>query len=131
MKSAPLGNLTGKYSHKSLVKFLQNPHAVRPSGRMPKLAIPGREMEQIAEYLLKETKVAGNLNYTFYQGSVAEGLESDGIKPIRAGHIKDFDLANLGKIRGEYAVEYEGWLNITHPGNHTFFFKSEYRFRYA
>lgn len=119
--SAPLGDLTKKYSHESLVKFLVNPHAARPSGRMPKLDIPQKEIENIAEYLLRDTKVPGHLNYTLYQGSVSEGIDSDGIRPIRAGHIENFDPASLGKIRRQYAVEYEGWINITDPGSHTFY----------
>lgn len=123
-KSAPLGDLTNKYSHTSLVKFLRNPHAVRPSGRMPKLEIPGNEIDSIAEYLLRDTKLPGNLKYTFYRGSISEGLDSDGIVPERAGHTEDFDPTRMGtKIRGQYAVEYDGWINITHPGNHTFYLK--------
>jgi len=122
-KSAPLGDLTDKYSHQSLVKFLQNPHSVRPSGRMPKLNLPNNEINNIAEYLVRDTKMPGNLKYTLYRGSVAEGLESDGIKPEKGGHMKDFALANFGKIRGKFALEYEGWLNVTHPGEHTFYLK--------
>lgn len=33
-ESLPLGNLTAKYSMTKLVEFLENPHLVRPSGRM-------------------------------------------------------------------------------------------------
>lgn len=122
-KSASLGNLTEKYSHESLVNFLNNPHASRPSGRMPKLVLPQKEISDIAEYLLQETKVPGNLRYTLYQGSVVEGLKSDGIQPIKSGHIEDFNLERMGKIRGEYAIEYEGWLNVTDAGEHKFFVK--------
>ncbi len=122
-KSAPLGDLTGKYSYQSLVTFLGNPHAVRPSGRMPKLQMSRKEIAAIAEYLLQDTKLPGHLSYTLYKGNVWEGIGSDGVTAIRAGYIKDFSFAHFGKMRGHHAVEYEGWLNITHPGNHTFFLK--------
>lgn len=122
-KSASLGDLTEKYSHQSLVNFLNNPHAVRPSGRMPKLNLPPKEISDIAEYLLKETKIPGNLRYALYQGSVAEGLKSDGILPIKSGHIEDFNIERLGKIHGQFAVEYDGWLNVKDAGEHTFFVK--------
>ena len=39
--SAPLGALEKKYSFKSLVDFLRQPHASRPSGRMPDLRLQG------------------------------------------------------------------------------------------
>src|SRR6185295_13518023 len=38
--SVPLGALEKKYSVKSLVDFLRQPHASRPSGRMPDLRLP-------------------------------------------------------------------------------------------
>ena len=43
-KSVPLGDLEKKYSQKSLVEFLQRPHSVRPSGRMPDLRLPRQEI---------------------------------------------------------------------------------------
>ncbi|MGJ8655485.1 MAG: c-type cytochrome [Akkermansiaceae bacterium] len=119
--SAPLGDLGKKYSHKSLVKFLNNPHAVRPSGRMPKLNLPAKEVIDIAHYLLKDTKIPGHLNYTLHQGSIWEGIGTDGVRTIRAGHTKDFDLKSLGEIRRSFAIEFEGYLNITTPGEHTFY----------
>ena len=90
--SAPLGDLTGKYSHQSLVAFLRNPHAVRPSGRMPRLDLPQHEINSIAEYLLQKTELPGHLQYTMHRGSVAEGIGADGVTPIRNGHLKDFSL---------------------------------------
>ena len=68
--SAPLGVLEKKYSFKSLVDFLRQPHASRPSGRMPDLRLGGQDVERIAHYLLRETRVPGNLAYTLYRGQV-------------------------------------------------------------
>ncbi len=121
--SASLGALEKKYSFKSLVEFLRQPHASRPSGRMPDLRLSGQEIERIAHYLLQETRVPGALGYTLYRGQVWEGLESDKVTAERAGHVKDFDLESLGKPQHHTAIKYEGWMNIAHQGRHTFFLK--------
>ncbi len=121
--SVPLGALEKKYSFKSLVEFLREPHQSRPSGRMPDLRLPVPELERIAHYLLQNTRVPGSLGYTLYRGEVWEGLEGEKVKAERAGQVKDFALESLGaaKIQQHSAVRYDGWLNIAHAGRHTFF----------
>ncbi len=119
--SAPLGALEKKYSFRSLVDFLGQPHASRPSGRMPDMRLQGQDAERIAHYLLRDTRVPGHLAYTIYRGQVWEGLGGDEVKAERAGHVNDFSLDSLGKIQHHTAVKYEGWLNIAHTGRHKFF----------
>lgn len=119
--SAPLGALEKKYSTKSLMAFLQNPHASRPSGRMPDLKLPATEIESITHYLLRDTQVPGNLNYTLYHGLVWEGLHSEAVTARKAGQVNDFSLDQLGKQPKHFAVEYEGWMHIDQPGDYTFF----------
>ncbi|MEI6536737.1 MAG: c-type cytochrome, partial [Verrucomicrobiaceae bacterium] len=119
--SAPLGALDKKYSFKSLVNFLQQPHASRPSGRMPDMRLQGQDIERIAHYLLRDTRVPGHLGYTLYRGKVWEGLESEDVKAERAGHVNDFSLATLGNVSHHTAIKYEGWLNIANAGRYTFF----------
>ena len=119
--SAPLGALEKKYSFKSLVDFLRQPHASRPSGRMPDLRLPGPDFERIAHYLLRDTRVPGPLAYTLYRGQVWEGLDSDKVEAERAGLVKDFALESLGNVQHHTAIQYEGWLNIAHAGRYTFF----------
>ncbi len=121
--SAPLGALENKYSFKSLVNFLRQPHASRPSGRMPDMRLSGQDMDRIAHYLLQETRVPGTLGYTLYRGDVWEGLASDKVKAERAGHVKDFDLESLGKPQQHTAIKYDGWLNLANPGRYTFYLK--------
>ena len=121
--SVPLGALDKKYSFKSLVDFLRQPHASRPSGRMPDLRLPGRELERIAHYLLQNTRVPGHLNYTLYRGDVWEGLASDKVTAERAGHVNDFALENLGKPQQHTAIRYDGWINLANKGRYTFFLK--------
>lgn len=121
--SVPLGALDKKYSFKSLVDFLRQPHISRPSGRMPDLRLSGQDLERIAHYLLKDTRVPGSLAYTLYRGQVWEGLESENVTPERAGHVKDFALASLEKIQHHTAIRYDGWINLAHTGGYTFYIK--------
>ncbi len=52
--SVPLGPVSGKYSVASLAKFLENPLAVRPGGRMPDAKLDHFEAVDIASYLLRD-----------------------------------------------------------------------------
>ena len=121
--SVPLGALEKKYSFKSLVEFLRQPHASRPSGRMPDMRLGGQDGERIAHFLLQNTRVPGSLGYTIYRGEVWEGLESEKVKAERGGHVSDFALESLGmgKIPQHTAIKYDGWVNIANAGRHRFF----------
>lgn len=119
-ESVPLGSLEGKYSFKSLVEFLRQPHASRPSGRMPDVRLPSRELERIAHYLLRSTQVPGALGYTLYRGQVWEGLRSENVKPERAGHVKDFALSSLGSVSHHTAIQYAGWMKVDRAGMYAF-----------
>jgi mono/diheme cytochrome c family protein len=52
--SVPLGPLEEKYSVASLTAFLENPLALRPSGRMPDSRLDHFEAVDIASYLLRQ-----------------------------------------------------------------------------
>lgn len=58
--SVPLGKLNGKYSVLALTEFLENPHAVRPSSRMPNLLLTHREAVDVSSYLLQSTSESSN-----------------------------------------------------------------------
>ncbi|MDA0811232.1 MAG: c-type cytochrome, partial [Verrucomicrobia bacterium] len=117
--SVALGALEKKYSHKSLREFLQRPHAVRPSGRMPDLRLPGNELDDIAHYLLRNTRVPGHLAFTQWRGKVWEGLQGD-VEKERAGQVDDFDLEKLGNVHHHSAIRYDGFLRINTAGLYTF-----------
>jgi len=119
--SVPLGALDRKYSHKSLVGFLRQPHSSRPSGRMPDLRLSGQDVDRIAHYLLRDTRVPGSLAYTLYRGQVWEGLESENVTAERAGNVKDFAADSLGKVEHHTAIRYDGWINLDAAGHYTFF----------
>ena len=119
--SVPLGALEKKYSFTSLVDFLRQPHASRPSGRMPDMRLAGQEAERIAHFLLQDTRVPGSLSYTLYRGQVWEGLESAEVTAESAGHVRDFALESLGKLQHHTAIKYDGWVKIASAGRYTFF----------
>ncbi len=50
--SVPLANLGSKYSIDSLTAFLEDPHAVRPSGRMPNMKLTHWEAVDLASFLV-------------------------------------------------------------------------------
>ena len=122
--SVPLGALEEKYSFRSLVEFLRQPHLSRPSGRMPDLKLPSRELECIAHYLLRDTRVPGHLNYTMYRGQVWEGIGHEAVEPERAGQTADFALSNLDRIHHHMALRFEGWINLKADGDYQFFLKA-------
>jgi len=53
-ESVPLGPVAAKYSVASLAKFLEDPLAVRPGGRMPDARLDHFEAVDIASYLLRD-----------------------------------------------------------------------------
>ncbi|MBL9173530.1 MAG: hypothetical protein JNL10_08355 [Verrucomicrobiales bacterium] len=118
--SAPLGALERKYDLQGLIAFLQHPHTIRPSGRMPDLRLQARDAERIAHFLLQDTRVPGALGYTRYRGPVWEGIGSDEVTAERAGLVRDFNLQSLGDVHHHTAIRYEGRLRINDPGRHTF-----------
>ena len=118
--SVPLGALENKYSHDSLVTFLRQPHASRPSGRMPDMRLQGRDAEHIAHFLLQHTRVPGALRFTLYRGNVWEGMAGENVAAESGGQVADFALASLGRVEQHSALRYDGWLMVKSKGTHTF-----------
>ena len=118
--SVPLGPLENKYSHEGLTEFLRNPHASRPSGRMPDLRLPQQDIEKISHYLLKKVKVPGNLAFTTWRGKVWEGLDGD-IEKEEAGQVSDFALESMRKINHQTAIKYSGFLKLDKVGEYSFY----------
>lgn len=54
VKSIPLGKLREKYNQTALTEFLENPHAVRPAGRMPSMVLTHREALDLSGFLLQQ-----------------------------------------------------------------------------
>ena len=65
--SAPLPRMVEKWSFDGLRRFLRDPLASRPSGRMPAMQLTDGEAADIAHYLLRETKVPAPLEVSQFR----------------------------------------------------------------
>lgn len=71
--SVPLGPIDQKYRVQSLSKFLEDPHRVRPSGRMPSLGLSHWEAVDIANYLCSPTSEESVADFRLNAELVARG----------------------------------------------------------
>jgi mono/diheme cytochrome c family protein len=116
--SVPLGDLRAKYSIRSLAAFLENPQAVRPSGRMPGL-LNNQEAKQVANYLLRGQILAqtpANMRYAYYEGTWDKLPNFANLKPLAEGKAPGFDV-NLARRPGDFALRFEGYLRIDRAGD--------------
>ena len=120
----PLGDLAAKYTLPSLAKFLQDPHAVRPSGRMPGFNLNEKEAREVASYFFKDHKVPPNVNYAYFEGSWDDVPDFDKLKPIATGTASGFDLS-VGKRQNNFGMRFTGFLHIAKPGQYQFWIGSD------
>ena len=121
--SVPLPQMADKWSFDGLRKFLLDPLATRPSGRMPSMNLSEREASDIAHYLLRGNKVAAPLEITQYRGRIRALDDLDSAEMARTGPVTGFSLDPLGKDRG-FALRFTGWLAIEKAGDYTFYLKA-------
>ena len=119
--SVPLGNLKAKYAVGSLAAFLDNPHGVRPSGRMPKL-LNAKEARDVAHYLLQGIKVTlpqgqgDDRNTPTTKANWDKLPDFDKLKAKASGTGAAFDLG-IARRGSNYALEFEGFLKIDRDGD--------------
>ncbi|HTU20266.1 MAG TPA: c-type cytochrome [Gemmataceae bacterium] len=124
--SVPLGDLRTKYSIHSLTVFLEKPHAVRPSGRMPGI-LNNQEAKQVANYLLRGQSLAqlpANMSYAYYEGTWDKLPSFANLKPRATGKAPGFDLS-LAQRPGNFALRFEGYLRIDRGGDYRFHLHSD------
>ena len=125
--SVPLVALENKYTIPSLEEFLKNPHAVRPSGRMPNLNLNDDESRDLANYLLGDmvfTPRSPNMRYAAYHGNWDKVPDFDELEPFANGECEAFDL-NVGGRSNSFGVRYDGFLKIETAGTYTFHLGSD------
>jgi len=123
--SVPLGDLSAKYSYDSLATFLENPHRVRPAGRMPKL-LSAVDAKAVANYLLQGTTppARGSSKFAYYEGSWDKIPDFAELKPVDQGTVIGFDLTPAR--RGDrYAIRYEGVFAADVAGKYSFSLASD------
>ena len=120
----PLGNLPAKYTLPSLAKFLQDPHAVRPSARMPGLNLNEKEAREIAAYFFQGHKVPPNMQFAYFEGGWDDVPDFGVMKPLATGTVSGFDLA-VGKQQNNFGMRFTGFLQIDKPGQYQFWIGSD------
>ncbi len=120
----PLGDLTAKYTLPSLAKFLQDPLHVRPSGRMPGLALNEKESREIATYFFQGHKVPPNMRFAYFEGNWNDVPEFGEMKPVTTGAVSGFDLS-VGKRQNDFGMRFTGFLQVEKPGQHQFWIGSD------
>jgi cytochrome c553 len=126
--SVPLGDLKAKYAISSLSAFLEQPHVVRPAGRMPKL-LNAQESRAVAGYLLAGAKMLavsgrGTANYAYYEGSWEKLPDFSTIKPKATGTVSGFDLG-AARRDNDYAIRFDAFLKIDREETYSFSLMSD------
>ena len=124
--SVPLGDQRAKYTFTSLRLFLENPHAARPSGRMPGL-LDDDQARVVANYLLQGAPYdAGppNVTYAYYEGSWEQLPDFAHLHPVATGQTTAFDLSVARRLN-DMALRFQGWLRIDREGEYRFYLTSD------
>lgn len=125
--TVPLVGLGQKYSIASLAAFLQDPHKVRPSGRMPNFNLDNNGPRDLACYLISDTIALPknpNLKFAAFEGSWPKAPDFGELKPIRSGQCAGLDLSVAGRT-DNFGVRFEGFLLCKSAGEYTFHLGSD------
>lgn len=121
----PLGKIEKKYTVGSLAEFLKNPHAARPSGRMPAMPLRDENLTEIATYLvgdadgLNAKPKTPNMRYQVYHGEWGALPEFDKLTPKKEGESRGLDLG-VAEMTSNFAIRFDGYLHIEHEGSYIF-----------
>ena len=121
--SRPFPDLTLKYSHEGLRRFLSNPLEVRPSGRMPHMRLGGRDTSDIAHFLLRKTKVPGHLKYELSYGRATLD-DLDKVTLYKTGQTDSFSL-KVAERSNDYFLRFSGFLRVDEPAEFSFRIKAD------
>lgn len=127
--SVPLVGVEDKYSRASLEKFLKDPLAVRPSGRMPQIELGGDNWRHVAQYLTGDAGVAfgsnrelpkdPNMKFSAYFVSVDKMPDLSKLDPDKTGVSRGLDIG-VGGRNENVVISYQGFLPIKKTGKYSF-----------
>ncbi|TWT61358.1 family 16 glycoside hydrolase [Rubinisphaera italica] len=124
----PLIQLEDKYSITSLADFLKNPHAIRPSGRMPNFNLEKDEPVDLANYLLRnrdESLDDPHWNYDVFHVAIQSLSEfPENQNPAKSGKTSSLDVFVAGQ-NDRFAVRFSGFLKIERDGDYRFHLGSD------
>lgn len=120
--AVPLGDLGSKYTLDSLTTFLADPLALRPHGRMPRLAANSAEARDLATYLLRDVVVVPpreTLRRRVYRGRWEALPDFESLQPIREDRVGKLDV-NAVDLRGNFGIVYDGFIDLPRSGEYLF-----------
>ena len=118
----PLPDLVKKYSIGSLAAFLEQPHAVRPGGRMPDFGLDEKQAADLANFLIPDANPkpkAPRVTYRVYTGSFPMLPDFEKLEPSAQGQSDSLDIRVAGEDQN-YAIVFEGFLKIDRAGEYWF-----------
>ncbi len=124
--TVPLPVLGDKYSVVALEKFLKDPAAIRPSGRMPSLNLNDKESRDLASFLVSDSTRSArpNINYRVYHGVWENPPDFSTMKPVSTGTSQGFDLSVAGR-EDAFGIQFEGYWNVEQEGTYQFYLSSD------
>lgn len=126
--SVPLARVADKYTLDSLTQFLQNPHAVRPSGRMPML-VQGQDAADVATYLLREIVIGEaitNTKVAFYNGNWDKLPDFGLLEPVQQTQTYGFDIKAIEKNNYErFGAKFESYFHVPASAEYSFHVASD------
>ena len=124
----PLIHLEEKYSISSLAEFLRNPHAIRPSGRMPNFNLEKEEPVDLAHYLLRDRDESlddPRWHYDLFHvaiQSLADFPKKE--TKVSSGKSSSLDVSVADK-KDQFALQFSGFLKIEKEGDYRFHLGSD------
>ncbi|MBN8248191.1 MAG: c-type cytochrome [Verrucomicrobia bacterium] len=128
----PLGDLARKYPAGELVRFLQNPAAHRPSGRMPSLNLSEAEATDLAIYLLRDQLAApateaapvAGLRWDYFEGRFPRCADLAQATPTASG-VTDRIATGMVTREGSFGLRFTGGIVVPADGEYTFWSRSD------
>ncbi|MBM4075464.1 MAG: hypothetical protein FJ267_07455, partial [Planctomycetes bacterium] len=115
LASISLQNVDKKYTVSSLIGFLKNPLAVRPSGRMPTFSLKDEEYRDIAQRLVRSVDLTPNVHFSVHEATTDTFPDFEKQQPIAKGQCAGFDL-EVAKRTSDFAIRFSTWLTVKQPG---------------
>ncbi len=122
--SVALPDLGKKYTSSSLAAFLKDPLKSRPSGRMPAFGLKDEEYREIAQFFIRDVKLAPNVEFAVYEGSWEKLPDFETLKPVKTGQCAGFDLTVAEKANN-FAIRFKSNLYVKAPAQHQFYLGSD------
>ncbi len=121
---APLAGMSEKWELGGLRRFLADPLAIHPSGRMPSLGLTEGEAFDVAHYLLRDTKIFSPLEVAVYRTQIRSLNEIDTAEVTSTTPMPGLSM-NIPGANGRLVLRFSGWLRVDQAGEYTFFLTAD------